>query len=294
MKSSREVCGQAGPEGDPEVRSGRTPAVRRVRTLGTATLLLALLAAAPLAADPPAGPAAGPVPAPVPAAAPAPTPAVAPGPNPVAPPTPAPTAPTPSAATPTAATPAPAGPSAFEAQPAFGPEGAAVKDVPGGRAGAEGTNLGMYLTGVGTVLLLLAGAVGLARAWARRRGLVASSAIRPLGLRAIAPGASLVLVEVGRRVLRVGLHRQGMTYLGEVVDPEEVALVKSQCAATGVAAPESFTRTLDEAVRSYEGAPAAVQRRTELIDDIRSEIGRIQGSIRALGEPAEFPHAVQE
>ncbi|MBI5368458.1 MAG: flagellar biosynthetic protein FliO, partial [Planctomycetes bacterium] len=186
-----------------------------------------------------------------------------------------------------------------EAEPAFGPDAADEAPGAGAAAGAPAAPgtvaappprvgrsepaLTTYLAGVAVVLLLLAGRVGLAQTWGRRRGLTASSAIRLLGQRNVGPGASVCLVEVGARILRLGLHREGMVFLGEVADAAEVAALRAQCRAAA-AGPDSFGSVLRDAVRAFEGAPAHEQRRSETLEALRAEIGRIHGVVGSLRE----------
>jgi hypothetical protein len=73
-----------------------------------------------------------------------------------------------------------------------------------------------------------------------------------------------------------------MVYLGEVADPEEIALIRTRCAAAEAPASESFGRALDEAVESFRNGPARGQARAERLDRIRSEAGRIHQEIGAL------------
>ncbi|MBI3271529.1 MAG: flagellar biosynthetic protein FliO [Planctomycetes bacterium] len=196
---------------------------------------------------------------------------------------PAPSAPAAGSDAPAAPRPGPgaaAPPSAFEAEPALPPEGNPSTPAPGRKSASENFDPATYAAGVALVLLLLAACAGFARAWARKAGGAASPAIRPLARRSIAPDASVCLVEVGRKVLRVGLHRGGMVYLGEVSEPEEVALLRSQC-VEGTRG-EPFGKTLQEAVAAAEQAPAPRLRHEERMAELRAELARMHESITGM------------
>jgi len=58
-----------------------------------------------------------------------------------------------------------------------------------------------------------------------------SRAITVVGRTFIAPKQSLVLVEVGRRLLLLGVTQQSVTLVAQINDPEEVSLVKQVTAS---------------------------------------------------------------
>jgi len=116
---------------------------------------------------------------------------------------------------------------AFENEPVFGGgEGAPADARPVSAWGAFGSFVGYTLV---IVLLLFGLLYAVKRFIPGARGLAATDAIQVLGRRHLTPQASLYLVQIGRRVMRVGLTKDGMSYLGEIADPDEVALVRGQC-----------------------------------------------------------------
>lgn len=140
---------------------------------------------------------------------------------------------------------------AFEKDLAFtGDDGAPADARPPSAWSAFGSFAGYAIV----IVLLLTGLVVMARRLvpgARRFG--ASDAIQVLGKRALTPQASLFLVQVGKRVLRVGVAKDGLSYLGEIADADEVALVRGQC--LGAPAESGFREALE--ARTKEEPPAA-------------------------------------
>lgn len=108
-----------------------------------------------------------------------------------------------------------------------GPENAAPADA------RPATAWGAFASLAGTtlVILLLLGALlyCVKRFAPGLRGRGPSAAIQVLGSRVLTPGASLFLVQIGRRLVRVGVGKDGMTYLGEIADADEIAYVRGQC-----------------------------------------------------------------
>lgn len=146
---------------------------------------------------------------------------------------------------------APAERHAFEKDLVFAEsEGAPADAAPVSAWGAFGSFVGYTLV----IILLLCGLVYAARRFVPgARSPASTRAIELLGRRILTPGASLFLVQVGRRVLRVGVSRDGMSYLGEVADPDEVAVIRGQCLG------ESEENAFREALKSKAPAerPAA-------------------------------------
>ncbi|MEK7468272.1 MAG: flagellar biosynthetic protein FliO [Planctomycetota bacterium] len=123
---------------------------------------------------------------------------------------------------------------AFEKELAFGGDGeSAPADArPASAWGTVGSFAGYAIV----LVLLVAGLIVLSKKivpGARRFG--ASDAIQILGRRNLTPQASLFLVQVGRRVLRVGVAKDALTFMGEVADADEVALIRGQCLGTNEA-----------------------------------------------------------
>lgn len=120
---------------------------------------------------------------------------------------------------------------AFEKDLAFGGDGESAP-ADARPASAWGT-IGSFAGYAIVLVLLVAGLIVLTKKivpGARRFG--ASEAIQILGRRNLTPQASLFLVQVGRRVLRVGVAKDALTFMGEVADADEVALIRGQCLGT--------------------------------------------------------------
>lgn len=152
----------------------------------------------------------------------------------------------------------------FEGEPAFNAPGPEVStgSAPAGALPVSRGEPGLLAIAFWTGAVLLAFAAGTAalrRWWPGARRFFPSEAIRVLGRRALTPAHTLYLVEIGHRVLRVGCTKDGITYLGEVSDLDEVALVKAQASA-GYKESESrsFRRALDGSLREAERSDAVV------------------------------------
>jgi flagellar biogenesis protein FliO len=175
---------------------------------------------------------------------------------------------------------------AFEKELAFGGDGeSAPADArPASAWGAVGSFAGYAIV----IVLLVAGLIVLTKKvvpGARRFG--ASEAIQVLGRRNLSPTASLVLVQVGRRVLRVGVAKDALTFMGEIADADEVALVRGQCLGTNEssafkealaaqAGPERKAsaeepRAIEEVAPLPDEAPAATSQ-----DAVRNELEAIR------------------
>ncbi len=122
----------------------------------------------------------------------------------------------------------------FEKDLAFGGDGeSAPADA---RPPSAWSAFGSFAGYAIVLVLLVAGLIVVTRKaipGARRFG--ASSAIEILGRRSLTPQAQLFLVQIGRRVLRVGVAKDGLSYMGEVADADEVALIRGQCLGTSEA-----------------------------------------------------------
>jgi flagellar biogenesis protein FliO len=120
---------------------------------------------------------------------------------------------------------------AFENEPVFGADG------DGAPSDSKATTPdGALASLAGTAVLLVLVMCGLLYCVKRfapgAKALRGAGAIEVLARRAIAPQAQMMLVAVGKKVLRVGLTKDGMSYLGEVADPDEIALIRGQAAGT--------------------------------------------------------------
>lgn len=134
----------------------------------------------------------------------------------------------------------------------------------------------------GVIVLAICGALVLVRRVFPGAGsLFPNPAINVIGRRAIAANASIVLVEVGNRILRLGVSKDGLIYMGEIADPVEVALVKGKAVE---AKPDSATRTFQEelaaGVKEGEEAPKPPPPSAEEREgDIRAELSQIKRTL---------------
>ncbi len=134
----------------------------------------------------------------------------------------------------------------------------------------------------GVIVLAIGGAAALVRRiFPGAKSLFPSTAIQVIGRRAISSTAAVVLVEVGNRILRLGVSKDGLLYMGEISDPVEIALVKGKV-AEGKA--DSATRTFQEelvaGVKEAEKAPKPPPPSPEeKEDDIRAELNQIRRTL---------------
>lgn len=162
---------------------------------------------------------------------------------------------------------------AFEREPAFDPAG---PEVPTGSTSAgawpaprdEPSLLAVAFWTGAVLLAFAAGTAALRRWWPGARRFFPSEAIRVLGRRALTPAHTLYLVEIGYRVLRVGCTKEGITYLGEISDRDEVALVKTQATAGyKESESQSFRRALDGSLREAERSAPGVTHTEAAVSD---------------------------
>lgn len=177
---------------------------------------------------------------------------------------------------------APKDPHAWEQTPLQG-----VSDEPRGRArptrvdGDEVSVLPFFLW-TGVIVLAICGALTLVRrVFPGASSLFPNPAINVIGRRAISANASVVLVEVGNRILRLGVSKDGLLYMGDISDPVEIALVKGKAVEARV---DSETRTFHEelaaGVKEGEEAPKPPPPTVEERDgDIRAELDQIKRTL---------------
>ncbi len=112
---------------------------------------------------------------------------------------------------------------------------------------------------------------------------LASDAITVLARRNITAAASLFLVQMGRKVIRVGLTRDRMSFLGEVSDPDEIAYIQSLSpSANKESATKAFESELKIALAKeemQETTPGASESEKQEIEALRQEIAKIRGMI---------------
>ncbi|MBI2919475.1 MAG: flagellar biosynthetic protein FliO [Planctomycetes bacterium] len=158
---------------------------------------------------------------------------------------------------------------AFENEPVFGgDEDAAPADAKSPSAwGAFGSLAGYTIV----IVLMLGGLLyGVKRFVPGVRAFAPTEAIQVLGRRHLTPQASLFLVQVGRRVMRVGLTKDGMSYLGEIADADEVALVRGQC--LGKSEGEAFKAALKQQMPPEPEPPSEPVAVKNEIDSIRKVV----------------------
>lgn len=166
-----------------------------------------------------------------------------------------------------------------EQLPAFGSAAPTDGATPARRAATELSLVPFFLY-AGVVLLALFGAIALVRRFGQRGNWFAPAGpIKILARRAIGPSQSLLLVEVGNRVLRLGLTRDGMVYLGEIVEAEEIARIKGAAEAER---PDSVTSNFSAALQTSTrelaaepGAPAPGR-----LDDVKQELASIRRAVQ--------------
>lgn len=177
---------------------------------------------------------------------------------------------------------APKDPHAWEQEPIKG-----FEDVPKGRGRPETTGSGEvsvlpFFLWTGVIVLAICGALVLVRrVFPGARSLFPNPAINVIGRRAITGSASVVLVEVGNRILRLGVSKDSLLYMGDITDPLEIALVKGKAVE---ARPDSATRTFREelaaGVKEGEEAPKPPPPTTEEREgDIRAELDQIKRTL---------------
>jgi flagellar biogenesis protein FliO len=167
---------------------------------------------------------------------------------------------------------------AFEKEVAFkGDDGAPADARPQSAWSAFGGFVGYALV----IVLLIAGlAVVAKKIVPGARRFSSSDAIQVLGRRNLTPQASLFLIQVGRKVLRVGIVKEGMSYLGEVADADEVALIRGQCLGTNETS--AFKEALDSRMPEEKPAKAEEAKQPEPVEEpaasdaVRNELEAIR------------------
>ncbi len=97
---------------------------------------------------------------------------------------------------------------------------------------------------------------------------------------------SLFLVEVGDRILRIGVTGEEMTYMGEVSDPDEVARLKSECNTDGDGRTD-FSDTFSSVFGNREArAPEGGSGETSgtKLEELNQEISGLQQMIKSWRE----------
>jgi flagellar biogenesis protein FliO len=119
----------------------------------------------------------------------------------------------------------------------------------------EGRLTPWYRTGLGAlgiVLALIAVAVYAVRRWVPAARITDGGALRVIARAGLSPKHGLALIQVGRRLVLIGISGDRMTGLSEVTDPDEVAELLAQPAAGGRRqSSELFGDLLRQEARSY-------------------------------------------
>ncbi len=181
----------------------------------------------------------------------------------------------------------------FEEQPAFSRALADAAATTPGAARRREPDLPVtgFFVSAGVVLLALFGGLTLLRRLGRSRGWIAGSdAVQVLARKALGPHQTIVLVEVGSRILQVGLTKDSMVHLGEVTDPEEVARLKGKCASNRAdSSVASFQKSLQESATDLEGAGKETERPVSpQIRDVKRELASIRNAVQGWASLARL------
>jgi flagellar biogenesis protein FliO len=124
------------------------------------------------------------------------------------------------------------------------------------------------------VVLMLGAVLWLLRRFLRHsRFVVGGGAVAVLARAALDAQARLYLVEVGNTLFLIGGGRDGLTALGTIRDPQEVAALRAR--AGGPRAQPAFEAALTEELRAGE--------RTQGWQKMRDQIDRIRSTLRRWG-----------
>lgn len=143
----------------------------------------------------------------------------------------------------------------------------------------EGPSLaGFVVASFGVVGLLGLGVFLLRKYGKNARFLGGSGPIRVLGRRSLGARQEVLLLEVGTRVLVVGSTREGLAPLGEITNPDEVAVLRAEAPGRREDSQRSaFKDTLKEGLKGAAPAPAP----TEVYASIADELAEIKKTVHA-------------
>src|SRR5688572_17449418 len=145
---------------------------------------------------------------------------------------------------------------------------------------SDGPSLAGFVTASIGVVALLGGGVFLLRKYGRgSRFLSGGGPIRVLGRKTVGARQEILLVEVGTRVIVVGSTRDRLSALGEIANPDEVAVLRADLPARREeSAAAAFKETLREGLK---GAPAPAEEAKGVYASIAEELSEIRKTVHA-------------
>jgi flagellar biogenesis protein FliO len=145
---------------------------------------------------------------------------------------------------------------------------------------SDGPSLAGFVTASIGVVALLGGAVFLLRKYGRgRRFLSGGGPIRVLGRKTVGARQEILLVEIGTRVIVVGSTRDRLSALGEIANPDEVAVLRAELPARREESQRAaFKDTLREGLK---GAPAPAEEAKGVYASIADELAEIKKTVHA-------------
>lgn len=164
---------------------------------------------------------------------------------------------------------------------------------PDGDVGRTTTSVPWYRSGLvslALVLLVVGGAAVVARRYFKTDGGSGGETMRTLARTHLSPKQSVVLMQLGRKLVFVGVTPEGMTPLRTVDDPEEEAALRGAQVRARGKRERRFESLLDrETARFSEPADAALEtatRDTKRTDGARREVLSLVAKLRAYEETA--------
>ena len=144
----------------------------------------------------------------------------------------------------------------------------------------DGPSLAGFVTASIGVVALLGGGVFLLRKYGRgSRFLSGGGPIRVLGRKTVGARQEILLVEVGTRVIVVGSTRDRLAALGEIANPDEVAVLRADLPARREESQRAaFKDTLREGLK---GAPAPAEEAKGVYASIADELAEIKKTVHA-------------
>ncbi len=140
-------------------------------------------------------------------------------------------------------------------------------------------SLGGFVTASIVVVALLGGGLWALRRFGRNsRFLGGKGPIRLLGRTAIGVRQEILLVEVGPRVLVVGSTKEGLSALGEISNPDEVAALRADLPGRRE---DSQRAAFQETLREGLKAAPAVETAPNVYASITDELAEIRKTVHA-------------
>lgn len=136
---------------------------------------------------------------------------------------------------------------------------------------------------LGAVLALIAVLTVLARRYVPSARPVAGGVLRVVGRVPVGAKQSAALLQVGRRLVLVGIGPEGLRTLSEITDAEETALILGKTASPPQERFDNLlAEELDEYDASAEDAPAPAEPAREALSATRGQLDSLRSRIRAL------------